>query len=259
MGETKVFGRIENAVLNLEKFQKIKDDQYQDAMTVRGVVSNTVVLLTIVIVSAVLGWISISSNIGLIAFILWIIPASIGVLVVALITGAKMQIAPYTAPIYAFLEGSILGGYSAIVEMRYPGIAIQAVFLTFGTLLGLLIIYRLSGFHVTAKFRVGVASATIGILIIYCVNFCLHLLGLGGIFFLHEGSFIGLCLSLFVVAIAALNLVLDFDLIENGAREGAPKYMEWYCAFGLLVTLIWIYLEVLKFLLQIAASDNDQN
>ena len=152
-----------------------------------------------------------------------------------------------TAPIYALLEGLVLGGLSATIELRYPGIAIQAVGLTFGTLFVLLMAYRSGLIKVTQKFRLGIVAATGGIFFFYLAEM---LLGFFGIQFtsINGAGPIGIGFSLVIVAIAALNLVLDFDFIEQGVQYGAPKYMEWYAAFGIMVTLVWLYLEILRLL-----------
>ena len=152
-----------------------------------------------------------------------------------------------TAPIYALLEGLVLGGLSATIELRYPGIAIQAVGLTFGTLFVLLMAYRSGLIKVTQKLRLGIVAATGGIFFFYLAEM---LLGFFGIQFtsINGAGPIGIGFSLVIVAIAALNLVLDFDFIEQGVQVGAPKYMEWYGAFGIMVTLVWLYLEILRLL-----------
>ncbi len=177
----------------------------------------------------------------------WVIGGAIGGLIVALVTVFKKTWAGITSPVYALLEGLFLGGISAIFEAQYPGIVIQAVALTFGTLFSLLLAYKSRLIKVTENFKLGVAAATGSIFLIYLANM---LLGFFGIHmpFIHESGIIGIGFSLVVVVIAALNLVLDFDFIENGAASGAPKYMEWYAAFGLMVTLIWLYLEMLRLL-----------
>ena len=170
-----------------------------------------------------------------------------GGLIFALITSFKREWSPVTAPIYALLEGLVLGGISAMFELRFPGIAIQAVSLTFGTLVVLLLAYRSGLIPVTEKFKMGVVAATGGIALFYFVSI---LLGFFGIHFttINGAGPIGIAFSVFVVIVAALNLVLDFDFIESGVRAGAPKYMEWYAAFGLMVTLIWLYFEILRLL-----------
>ncbi len=152
-----------------------------------------------------------------------------------------------TAPIYALLEGLVLGGLSAIMDLRYPGIAVQAVSLTFGTLFVLLLAYSSRIIQVTQKFHLGVIAATGGVMVFYLLQM---VLGFFGVRFLsvNGSGMIGIGFSLIVVAIAALNLVLDFDFIERGVNYGAPKYMEWYGAFGIMVTLVWLYLEILRLL-----------
>ena len=154
----------------------------------------------------------------------------------------------YTAPLYAVLEGLFLGAVSAMFELRFPGIVMQAVGLTFGTMAALLMAYRSGLIKVTENFKLGIVAATGGIALLYLVNIGMRLFGFEGMAFIHEGSLLGIAFSGFVVVIAALNLVLDFDFIETGVEQGAPKYMEWYAAFGLLVTLIWLYLEMLRLL-----------
>ncbi len=155
---------------------------------------------------------------------------------------------------YALLEGLVLGSISAILEVRFPGIAIQAVSLTFGTLVVLLLAYRSGLIPVTEKFRLGIVAATGGIALFYIVEI---VLGFFGIHFtsINGSGAIGIGFSIFVVIIAALNLVLDFDFIETGVRVGAPKYMEWYGAFGLMVTLIWLYFEILRLLSKLRSRD----
>ncbi len=167
-----------------------------------------------------------------------------------MVTVFKKEWSPVTAPIYALLEGLVLGGLSAALDLRYPGIAIQAVSLTFGTLFVLLLAYRSGLIQVTQKFRLGIIAATGGIMLFYLLEM---LLGFFGIRFaaINGSGVIGIGFSLFVVAIAALNLVLDFDFIERGVQCGAPKYMEWYGAFGIMVTLVWLYIEILRLLSKI--------
>jgi len=166
---------------------------------------------------------------------------------VAIATVFKKTWAPITAPLYAALEGLVLGGISAMFERSYPGIAVQAVTLTFGVLAALLIAYTSRLIPVTANFRLGVAAATGGIMLVYLASFVLGFFGIA-MPFLHDSGPIGIGVSLFIVVIAALNLVLDFDFIEQGAQNNLPKYMEWYAAFGLTVTLVWLYLEIIRLL-----------
>ena len=160
----------------------------------------------------------------------------------------KKTWSPITAPVYAALEGLFLGGISAIFESQYPGIVIQATGLTLGTLASLLVLYKLGIIKPTENFRLMIVSATMGIGVLYFISMIMNMFGSGGIGFIHSNGLFGIGFSLFVVAIAALNLVLDFDFIEQGAEMGAPKYMEWFGAFSLMVTLIWLYLEMLRLL-----------
>ena len=146
------------------------------------------------------------------------------------------------------LEGLFIGGVSAIFEQRFPGIVMQAVGLTFGTLAALLVAYRSGLIRATENFKLGVVAATGGIALLYLVNIGMRLFGFEGMGFIHDSSLMGIGFSVVVVIVAALNLVLDFDFIEQGVEQGAPKYMEWYAAFGLLVTLVWLYLEILRLL-----------
>jgi uncharacterized YccA/Bax inhibitor family protein len=172
---------------------------------------------------------------------------AVGGLITGLVVSFKRTWAPAGAPLYAALEGLFLGSVSSIFEMRFPGIVFNAVFLTFGTLISLLLAYRTGLIKATENFKLGVAAATGGIFLMYLASMVLGLFGVG-VPFIHSGGVVGIAVSVFVVVVAALNLVLDFDFIEQGAQNGVPKYMEWYAAFGLLVTLVWLYLEILRLL-----------
>jgi uncharacterized YccA/Bax inhibitor family protein len=184
--------------------------------------------------------------------LLWL--GTIGGFIFALVTVFKKAWSPVTAPAYALLEGLALGGISAVLNLRFPGIAIQAVGLTFGVLFVLLLAYRSGLIQVTQKFRLGVIAATGAIMLFYVAQF---LLGFFGFHFstVNGSSPIGIGFSVIVVIVASLNLVLDFDFIESGVRASAPKYMEWYAAFGLMVTLVWLYLEILRLLTKIRSRD----
>jgi uncharacterized YccA/Bax inhibitor family protein len=171
----------------------------------------------------------------------------IGGLIAAVATAFRPQWAPISAPIYAFLQGMFLGGLSAFFEARYPGIVVPAVVLTFGILVGMLVTYRAGLIPVTQKFRIGVISATAGVAVFYLLTLVLGMFGIG-IPFVHEGGTLGIIFSLVVIGIATLNLVLDFDLIARLSASGAPKQMEWYGAFALMVTLVWLYIEILRLL-----------
>jgi uncharacterized YccA/Bax inhibitor family protein len=260
MADSDMFGRRESPVLNSKTFGRLAGAGQGKEMTLRGAVEKTAILLVIVAASATGTWL-LTANGGDSSFLfLGFTLAPAGAFVLALITSANMQFAHFTAPLYAFLEGIVLGGLSAIFESLYPGVAFQAVLLTFTTLLGLLVVYRASGFRVTHRFWTGVVAATLAIALLYLLSFVLMLLGIDSPLFMHQSGLIGIGSSVVIVIIATLNLVLDFDLIERGAREGAPTYMEWYSAFGLMVTLIWLYLEILELLVRLylaSSSDND--
>jgi len=218
-----------------------------EAMTIQGTVNKTAILLAVVVVAGLWPW-RIFFNSGNPALVLpWLWAGTLGGFVVALVTIFKKSWSPATAPIYAVFEGLALGAVSAIYEARFPGIVFQAVALTVGTLATMLIAYKTRAIKATEGFKLGVIAATGAIAIVYVVS---ALLGLGGIEvgFIHSAGWIGIGVSLLVVFVAALNLVLDFDFIERGATQGAPRYMEWYGAFGLLVTLVWLYLEILRLL-----------
>jgi len=216
-----------------------------DTMTIQGTVNKSAVLLLLVLLTAAWTWRLYYTATD--SLMLWVAGGAIGGFIVAMITVFKKQWAAVTAPLYALLEGLVLGGISSVLEARYPGIVIQAVGLTFGTLFGLLFAYKSGMIKVTENFKLGVVAATGGIAVVYLVTMLLGFFGIR-MPYIHESGMIGIGFSLFVVIIAALNLVLDFDFIESGAAHGAPKYMEWYGAFGLMVTLIWLYIEILRLL-----------
>lgn len=218
-----------------------------DTMTVSGTVNKAGILMLLCVASAAWTWNRFFATGDPASVAPMMVVGGIGGFILALVTIFKKQWAGITSPLYALAQGALLGGISAMFEMRFKGIAIQAVMLTFGTLVAMLLAYRTGLIKVTEKFRLGVVAATGGIALFYLAQF---VLGFFGITFhtVNSSSPIGIGFSLLVVGVAALNLVLDFDLIENGARYNAPKYMEWYSAFALMVTLIWLYLEMLRLL-----------
>ena len=184
----------------------------------------------------------------------YVLVGGLGGFVVSLVTIFKKTWAPVTAPLYAALEGLFIGAISAMFEMKFPGIVMQAVGLTFGTLAALLMAYRSGLIKATENFKLGVVAATGGIALLYLVNIGMGFFG-KSMPFIHDSGLMGIAFSGFVVVIAALNLVLDFDFIESGVEQRAPKYMEWYAAFGLLVTLVWLYLEILRLLSKLQSRD----
>jgi uncharacterized YccA/Bax inhibitor family protein len=240
------FMRTSNPALNDQVFRG-EGAAFGEAMTVQGTVNKTGILLLCTVATAAWAWNIFLHSHSAQAVAPLALVGVIGGLIFAFATIFKKTWAPVTAPIYALFEGLVLGSVSAILEVRFPGIAIQAVSLTFGTMVALLLVYRSGLIRVTDNFRTGIFAATGGIAIFYLIEM---VLGFFGVHFtaVNGSGAIGIGFSVFVVIIAALNLVLNFDFIENGARAGAPKYMEWYGAFGMMVTLIWLYFEILQLL-----------
>ena len=222
-----------------------------DAMTIGGAVNKTALALMVLLAAATFTWDQGSQGI---VPTWWIGFGFFGGFLVALVTVFKQTWAPYTTPLYAALQGLALGGISYLFEQSYPGIVSQAVFLTFGTLGALLFAYRSGIIRATENFKLGIFAATGGIGLVYFLSFILGFFGIS-VPLIHSNGTFGILFSVFVVVIAALNLVLDFDFIEEGAERGVPKYMEWYAAFGLLVTLIWLYLEILRLLMKLQSRD----
>lgn len=245
--------RTSNPTMNDRAFQG-EGARFGDAMTLEGTVNKTGLLLICTAGTAAWTWHLFMHSRSAQAMVPLMLLGGIGGLIFAMITIFKKTWAPVTAPVYALLEGLVLGSISALLELRYPGIAIQAVSLTFGTLVVLLLAYKSGMIRVTEKFRLGVIAATGGIFLFYVLEF---ILGFFGIHFnaVNGAGMLGIGFSVFVVIIASLNLVLDFDFIERGAQSGAPKYMEWYGAFGLMVTLIWLYIEILNLLSKLRSRD----
>jgi len=221
-----------------------------ETMTIQGTVNKTGLLLLFVVATAAWTW-GLSHSPTPEAVYPWMFGGAIGGFVVALVTIFKKEWSPISAPIYALLEGLVLGGISAIFEKSYSGIAMQAISLTFGVMFVMLLAYKMRIVQATRGFKLGVIAATGGIAIIYLMNMVMSLFFHTQMSFLYASTPLGIGVSLFVVIIASLNLIIDFDMIETGARMGAPKYMEWYGAFGLMVTLIWLYMEMLRLLSKI--------
>jgi uncharacterized YccA/Bax inhibitor family protein len=215
-----------------------------EAMTIQGTVNKTGISLLILMATASFVW---NKAFAGEQFQIWMFGGAIGGVVLALVTVFKKAWAPATTPVYAALEGLFLGGISATYEARFEGIVINAVGLTFGTLAALLMAYSSGLIKPSENVKLGIAAATGGIGLVYLISMGLSFFG-KQMPFIHDASPIGIAFSGFVVLIASFNLVLDFDFIESGAARRAPKHMEWYAAFGLLVTLVWLYLEMLRLL-----------
>jgi len=225
----------------------------EERMSIQGTTNKAILLLLCVCVTAT--WIWSFSRAGNPQVVLPLVTlGAIAGFIVALVTVFKPAWAGVTAPLYALLEGLLIGGISAIAEARYPGIVIQAVGLTFGTCLALLLAYKSGMIRASVSFKKGIVAATGGIVLFYLISFILGLFGVRMPLIYGAGP-VGIVFSLIVVTIAALNLVLDFDFIEQGTLQGAPKYMEWYGAFALMVTLIWLYLEILRLLMKLRSRE----
>ena len=243
------FGRSGNPVMG-NKFDgdaQFRDMPISQKMTLEGTVNKTGILLLLCFATAAVSW-NIPNP------ILMFTGMGVG-LIAAIITIFRPTMASSTAPVYALAQGLFLGGITVMFEDQYPGIAIQAIGLTFGTLASLLVCYKTGIIKPTENFRLMIVSATAGIALLYMVNILMTVFGGGsGIGFIHSNGLMGIGFSLFVVGIAALNLVLDFDFIEQGSENGLPKHMEWFGAFSLMVTLVWLYLEILRLLAKIRSN-----
>jgi uncharacterized YccA/Bax inhibitor family protein len=193
------------------------------------------------------GWASVEASPEQVRVPGWVFPVMLGGLGIAILTIFKPKWARFTAPVYAVAEGLLLGAVSRLYEFEFDGIVLQAVGLTIGVFALLLFLYATRIIEVTENLRMGIVAATGAVLVVYVVSLVLRLFG-ADIPFIHDAGPVGILFSLVVVVIAALNLVLDFDFVERGAAAGAPRYMEWYGAFGLLITLVWLYLELLRLL-----------
>lgn len=219
-----------------------------DTMTIGGVVEKSTFLLLLLVGAAAFGWSQVEqTQFGALRVPGWLLPAVFGGLGIAVLTIFKPKLSPYTSPVYAVVEGLVVGAISAVYNAQFSGIVLQAVGLTIGVFAVMLALFALRIIKVTDKLRSGIMAATGAVMLVYIASFVLRLFG-ADIPFIHDSGLFGIGFSLAVVVIASMNLLLDFDLIAQGAEAGAPKYLEWYGAFGLLVTLIWLYLELLRLL-----------
>lgn len=236
-------------------FAEVTDDT---VMTLKGTANKSFLMLLLVILGASYTWRIFFRNPNPESIppslITYMLVGGIGGFILSLVIMFRPVASPWAAPVYSVLEGLFLGAISAFFEFRMPGIVIQAASLTFLTLLAMLFLYRTGIIKVTEKFRMGVFAATGGIALMYLAGF---ILGLFGINFplMHSGGTLGIIVGVVICGVAALNLVLDFDLIEKGAENRLPKFMEWYSAFALMVTLVWLYLEILRLLARINSRD----
>ncbi len=226
------------------------------SMTVQGTVNKTFVLFGVLLAVATWTWSMASKpeSLGLMRM-LGMGGAIVG-LILAIASSFKPKWTPVTAPLYAACQGLMLGGFSALLEMKYPGIVIQSVGLTFGVFLAMLMGYKAGYLQATPAFKKGMMIAMVGLMLFYAVVFIASLFGVQAPTFLNGGGWLGIGFSMFVVGLAAMCLVLDFDFIENAASQGVEKYMEWYGAFSLMVTLVWLYIEILRLLSKLQSSRN---
>jgi uncharacterized YccA/Bax inhibitor family protein len=244
-------GRSGNPTLNDNTFERFRGVTQGKGMTIDGTVNKSFILLAILLGAAFYTWNLYFQGQNVTPYL---VAGVIGGLVLSLIIIFKPSVSPIAVPIYAGLEGLFIGALSARYEAAFSGITVQAVLLTFGVFIALLLAYKSRLIKATENFKLGVVAATGGIALVYLINIVLGFFGMS-VPYLHDNGLIGIGISLVIVVIASLNLVLDFDFIENGARMNAPKYMEWYGAFGLLVTLVWLYIEMLRLLSKLRSRD----
>ena len=242
-----------NPTLSEKAFKNTIYIDTENAMTVKGTLNKFGFMFLMLMGTAYYSWKEYAGG-GDVQPLIW--GGAIGGLVVALVIMFKKEWSPYLAPLYALLEGLFIGAISAYYNEAFagkmPNIIMNAVGLTFGTAISMYLLYSFKIIQATEKFKAIIFTATAGIAVFYLIAMVVRMFGVE-MAFLHEGSLMGIGFSLVVVAIAALNLILDFDMMEKGAEAGAPKYMEWYGAFGLMVTIVWLYLEILRLLSKLSS------
>lgn len=247
--------RSSNPALQQNTFSNFGLVASSETMTSHGVVLKTAICLLCLMLSAGWTWMKFFQSGGNAAVVTpWMWVGMIGGFVVALATIFKKEWAPMTAPLYSVFQGLFIGAISSMFESAYPGIVIQAVGLTFGTLFMMLFLYSTGIIKVTEQLKMGIFAATGAIALFYLVALVLSLFHVS-VPLIYSNTLFGIGFSLFVVVIAALNLVLDFDFIDQGTRMRAPKYMEWYASFALMVTLVWLYIEFLRLLSKIQSRN----
>lgn len=233
-----------NPALSEKTFSKTYTSEGQQVMTIGGAINKTLILLFMLLMPAIWAWGQVAAGANVTPYVYG---GAIGGFILAIVTVFKKQWAPVTAPLYALAEGLFLGSISFFFEAAYPGIAMQAVGLTFAVFFMMLFLYKTGVIKASPAFVKGVAAATAGVFFFYIISWIVSMFGVQVSYFTSPSPF-SIGLSVVIVAIAALNLIMDFDFIERGAQYRAPKYMEWYAAFGLMVTLIWLYIEILRLL-----------
>ncbi|WP_163708987.1 Bax inhibitor-1/YccA family protein [Mangrovibacterium lignilyticum] len=251
-----------NPVFGQSVFNRMDSRSDSGVMTINGTMNKTGLMLLIVTFAAIFTWRKFfgaydysTPEAAFSAVSIWMIGGGIGGFITALVTVFRPQSSNVTAPLYAVFEGLFLGGISAFFESMYPGLVMRAVALTLGVFFVMLMLFRSGKLRASGKFKMGILAATGGIALVYFISFIAGMFG-ANLGFLYGNSNMSIGFSLVVVVIAALNLILDFDFIERGSNGGAPKIMEWYGAFGLMVTLIWLYMEILRLLAKLASRRN---
>lgn len=235
--------RSGNPTLSEKIFQQAGQPVSADgAMTVGGTINKTGILFLILLLGASISWYQPAP--------VFVWGGAIGGFILAMVTIFKKEWSPITAPIYAGLEGLFLGGISLMYEQAYDGIVYNAILLTLGIFAAMLMAYRTGLINVTKRFRMGVVAATGGIALVYFASIILSFFGIN-ISLIHGTGLMGIGFSLIIVGVAALNLALDFDMIQKGAEANAPKYFEWFTSFGLMITLVWLYIEILRLLAKV--------
>lgn len=242
------FFESKNPILNEEKLKSLTSSEViktdsADKMTISGAINKTLILFAILLVTSGMSYV--------LPTMFLLIVGIVGGLIAVLVATFKPHTSPISAPVYAGFEGMALGTISAYYAGIMDGIILQAVCLTFGTLLSMLVLYKSGLITVTQKFRAGVMMATGAIFFMYIISFIFSLFG-WNMPMLHTGGMLGIGISLAIIAVAALNLLLDFDNFDKAAESNAPKYMEWFCALSLMVTLVWLYLEFLRLLAKLS-------
>ncbi len=253
--------RTSNPIFGKAFEKNIANSYAEEQMTVKGTMNKTGLILLFVLASAYFTWqkfynVYTPENplAAVSALKVYMLIGGIGGFITAMIASFSPRKAGFFTPIYAIFEGMFLGGISAMFEAQYPGLVIRAVALTFAVFLGMLLIYRQQIIKVTGAFRKGMVAAIFGIMLVYLVGWIAGMFGVN-IGFLHGNGTFALIFSLVVTGISAFSLLLDFDFIERGAQAGAPKYMEWYSVFGLLVSLVWLYINILRLLSIFSSRD----
>ncbi|GMO65012.1 MAG: Bax inhibitor-1/YccA family protein [Endomicrobiia bacterium] len=235
---------MSNPLLKADAFRAsvegVENAGSSEVMTLPGTINKSIILWTFLVVSAFYSWINPNITVPLFFLIL------IGALGLAFFSLFKKTLTPYLTPLYAICEGFILGIFSLHFERSCPGIVVNSVLLTICVLFCMLVLYKYGILKATSRFKKIVIISTLAIFLVYIADLILNVFGLGNFPYIHNSSTLSVIISFVIVAIASLNLIIDFDLIEDAVNYDAPKYMEWYCAFCLMITLIWLYIEVLR-------------